>query len=230
MCVNCERSAMGRRWLLGAGAALLATGRATAQPVRMAQTQQQVLDRLMEGNRRWVADKDLPRQDTAYRSVLAQGQAPVAAVLGCSDSRVPPEIAMDQGPGDLFVARVAGNVVTTEVLGTLEYGAVVLGIPLILVLGHISCGAVKATIDAVKTGKEYPGRIGDLVRSLEPGIMREALVPDDTVEARATVANVRAGVARLTNSSPLLSELIDTGRLGVAGGVFNLSTGLIELI
>src|ERR1700674_2019193 len=124
---------------------------------------------------------------SAGRASRAQGQAPFAAVLGCADSRVAPELAFDQNPGGLFVVRVAGNFVTTDGLGSLEFGAAVLGTKLIMVLGHSSCGAVDATVVALQKGNDLPGHIADLVRAMKPGIEPALKQPGDDLRQRAIV-------------------------------------------
>jgi carbonic anhydrase len=163
---------MSRRLVLGAGAAALAVaplvGTAEAQPARAVDTPDAALTRLLEGNARYVSGKMNERDFSANRAARAQGQAPFAAVLGCADSRVAPELAFDQPPGELFVVRVAGNFMTPDGLGSLEFGAAVLGTKVIMVLGHTSCGAVNATVAALQKGNDLPGHIGDLVRAMKP--------------------------------------------------------------
>lgn len=153
MCTACLAAAMSRRLVLGAGAAALAVaplvGTAEAQPARAVDTPDAALTRLLEGNGRYVFGKMNERDFSANRAARAQGQAPFAAVLGCADSRVAPELAFDQPPGELFVVRVAGNFMTPDGLGSLEFGAAVLGTKVIMVLGHTSCGAVNATVAAL---------------------------------------------------------------------------------
>ena len=146
------------------------------------------------------------RDFSANRAARAQGQAPFAAVLGCADSRVAPELAFDQPPGELFVVRVAGNFMTPDGLGSLEFGAAVLGTKVIMVLGHTSCGAVNATVAALQKGNDLPGHIGDLVRAMKPGIESVLKQPGDDLYQRAVVANVRANVQRLQEAKPILAS------------------------
>src|SRR5215207_380678 len=174
MCNACLAVGLSRRAMLGAGLAATAAaplaGVAQAQPTRAAETPDAALKLLVEGNARYASNQMKERDFSASRAARASGQAPFAAVLGCADSRVAPELAFDQGPGDLFVVRVAGNVVMDGGLASLEYGASVLRVKLILVLGHSGCGAVNATVTALKEGNRLPGHIAGLVRAMKPGI------------------------------------------------------------
>ncbi len=217
-----------------AGAAMLGSalgGRgALAQPVRAAETPDAALTLLTEGNARYVANQPRERDFSANRANAALGQAPFAAILGCADSRVAPELAFDQKPGDLFVVRVAGNFVTDEGLGSLEFGAAVLGTRLIMVLGHTECGAVKATVEALQKGNKLPGHIAGLVRAMKPGIEPVLQKGGADLVAQATVANVRYNVERLGQASPILSGLIAKKQLRVVGGVYDLATGKVSLV
>ena len=178
----------------------------------------------MAGNRRFVSGAPRsPRRTPADFSRLAGGQTPEAVILGCSDSRVPPEILFDQGVGDLFIIRVAGNVVTGAgpvVKGSMAYAVVELGCPLILLLGHSGCGAVKAALQ--HKGEPLPQSIADLV----------ALVQTDsqTDLDQAIVANVRAGVARAKDFDPSISKLIAAGTVKVAGAVYDLKSGQVKVV
>src|SRR5260370_359819 len=180
---------MSRRRVLGAGvpacAAARLGGRAEAQPARAVDPPDAALARLLEGNARYVSGKMNERDVSANRAARARGQAPFAAVLGCADSRVAPELAFDQPPGELFVVRVAGNFMTPDGLGSLEFGAAVLGTKVIMVLGHTSCGAVNATVAALQKGNDLPGHIGDLVRAMKPGIESVLKQPGDDLYHRA---------------------------------------------
>jgi carbonic anhydrase len=130
----------------------------------------------------------------------------------------------------LFVVRVAGNFVTPEGLGSLEYGAAVLGTKLIMVLGHTSCGAINATVGALQKGNDLPGHIADLVRAMKPGL--EAVVKEGgaDLEQRAVIANVRYNVQRLQQEKPIIADMVATGKLRVVGGVYELATGKITLV
>lgn len=230
-CVNTD---IGRRAAMAAAATTLSSGlpvhRARAQPGRLADTPDAALQILRDGNARYVANEPRQRDFSAARAARAQGQAPFAAVLGCADSRVAPEYAFDQGPGDLFVVRVAGNLVTEEGLGSLEFGAAVLGTKVIVVLGHTSCGAVNATVAALQKHNDLPGHIADLVRAMKPGITPALAQPANDVQSRAVVENVRYNVERLRTATPILSDLVGKGALKVVGGVYQLDSGHVAFL
>jgi carbonic anhydrase len=234
MCNACLAAGLSRRALFGAGLGAMAAasfaGKALAQPARKAETPDAALKLLADGNARYVANQMNEKDFSATRAARAQGQAPFAAVLGCADSRVAPELAFDQAPGDLFVVRVAGNFVTTEGLGSLEFGAAVLGTKVIMVLGHTSCGAVNATVDALQKGNNLPGHIADLVRAMKPGIEPAMKEPGADLYQRAVVANVRSNVRHLTEAAPILSEMVKTGKLKVVGAVYDLATGKVSMV
>jgi carbonic anhydrase len=234
MCDVCARAGLNRRRLILTGAGLLAVGAsisaAQAQPTRTAETPDAALALLVEGNSRYVANQPRERDFSAGRASRALGQAPFAAILACADSRVAPELAFDQGPGDLFVVRVAGNFVTDEGLGSLEFGAAVLGTKLIMVLGHTSCGAVDATVKALQTHNDLPGHIAGLVQAMKPGIEPILKQPGGDLEQRAVVANVRFNVQRLQQAKPILADMVAKSQLRVVGGVHDLGTGKIALV
>jgi carbonic anhydrase len=197
-------------------------------PRALATTPDAALTLLVEGNARYVANAPRPRDFSAERASRVLGQAPFATILSCADSRVAPELAFDQGPGQLFVVRLAGNVVSTEVLASLEFGAGVLGTPLIVVLGHTRCGAVGATLSSLREGTEHPGHLAALVDAMAPAIRTVLGEPGD-VEANAVHANVRHAVDRLRTAPPVLADLVARDQLGVVGGVYDLATGRVEL-
>ncbi len=205
-------------------------GPAGAQPARSAETPDAALARLMEGNARYAAGKLSERDYTAGRVARTQGQAPFAAILGCADSRVTPELAFDQAPGELFVVRVAGNFVTPDGLGSLEYGAAVLGTKVIMVLGHTSCGAVNATVEALQKGNTLPGHIADLVRAMKPGIEPVLKTPGDDLRQRAVIANIQANVRRLQTEKPILGDMVAAGKLKVVGAYYDLPTGKVMMV
>lgn len=249
MCKSCDSTPTPtpnerRRFLrmagLGAGALLLAG----ALPDRMIQAAEktssppkpqnainpdQALQRLMEGNKRYVSGNSKTHDFKAEREALVSGQNPFVAVLSCSDSRIAPEYAFDTARGDLFAVRVAGNFVTEEGLASLEYGVAVLGAPLILVLGHESCGAIEAGIKAVKDHAVFPGQIPKLTAALAPSIEQVLRRPGDLVE-NATVQNVKNSVEQLKRAGPLLTDAVSSGRLKIVGGIYRLGTGKVELI
>jgi carbonic anhydrase len=234
MCDACLQNGLSRRKLLVAGAGLLAAaslgGTASAQPVSAASDPDAALKLLVEGNARYVANQPRERDFSAERASRAKGQAPFAAILGCADSRVAPELAFDQNPGDLFVVRVAGNFMTPDGLGSLEYGVAVLGAKVIMVLGHTSCGAVDATVTALQKGNTLPGHIAGLVRAMKPGIDPVLKQKGDDLQQRAVVANVRYNVERLTKSTPILAAAVAKKQLRVVGAVYDLPTGKVALV
>lgn len=185
---------------------------------------------LIEGNERFVAGASQSRNRSLARlRELETKQTPFASVLACSDSRVPPEILFDQGFGDLFVARVAGNIATAEVIGSLEYSSQLLGAPLLMVLGHTACGAVSATVK----GEAVPGQIGSLFPYIHPAAeeVADATPAQEEPPIPAVIEqNVRHQVNLLREASPVLSTLIRDGRLMVVGGVFHFRTGRVELL
>lgn len=232
MCFTCDQRSLSRRGLFATGAALLATAAPAAQAQTPAApaTPATALQALMEGNARYAANQMRRTDFSARRAALTQGQAPFAAVLGCADSRVAPELAFDQGPGDIFVVRVAGNFVTPDGLGSLEFGAAVLGTKVILVLGHTSCGAVNATVEALQKGNNLPGHIAGLVTAMKPGIEPALAQPGGDLIRRALVANVQHSVRTLETSTPILADMVARGALAVKGGIYDLATGRVELI
>ena len=195
-----------------------------------ADTPDAALNLLIEGNARYVANQTRERDFSAGRASRTQGQAPFAAILGCADSRIAPELAFDQGPGDLFVVRVAGNFVTPDGLASLEFGAAVLRTKLIMVLGHNSCGAVSATVTALQKGNTLPGHIADLVRAMKPGIEPVLKQSGDDLQQRAVIANVRYNARRLQHAKPILAEMIAKNEVRVVGAIYDLATGKVTLV
>jgi carbonic anhydrase len=195
----------------------------------------EALDRLREGNRRFVAgalSTALAKGGTR-RSELAAGQEPFAIILGCSDSRVPAEIIFDQGLGDLFVIRVAGNIVAPSQIGSVEFAAERFGTPLVVVLGHSRCGAIQATLDELTRPLERQSRnlrsIVDRIRpSVEALLATEVRHDPDALVSHAVRANVSASVGHLRHGSEILEQLIDRNRLRVAGAEYSLETGIVE--
>ena len=186
-------------------------------------TGESVLAELKAGNSHHVRHQyQHPHESLARQRELITGQHPHAEILSCSDSRVPPEIVFDQGLGDLFVVRVAGNVATDTEIGSLEYGAEHLHIPLLIVLGHESCGAVTAAVQ----GGEAEGHIAALVNLIKPAVAKSQSQSGDPV-ANAVRANVRMVVQQLRSSTPVLSELVAHGKLKIVGGVYSLRTGRV---
>ncbi len=188
-------------------------------------TPDQALQQLVEGNQRFVTNKSQdPNQTLARVKDVAKDQKPFAAILGCADSRVPAEIVFDQGFGDLFVCRVAGNIATPEEIGSLEFGCAVLGAKTILVLGHERCGAVAATIK----GAQVPGQIGSLLDAIKPAVESSKGQAGDPLE-NACKANVAKQVEML-KASPVLAQLEKEGKLKIAGGYYDLDSSQVTMI
>lgn len=232
-----------RRWMrqlgtVAAGAIALPSWQpsSAAEPVansRTVLTAEIVLEDLMSGNERFVAGRpDSPRRRPEDYGPLAAAQAPEAAIVACSDSRVPPEILFDQGVGDLFVIRVAGNVVADSgavVKGSIEYAVAELKMPLVMVLGHSNCGAVKAAIQMAASNDPLPGAINDLVNLIEPAVERAAKYPGDKL-ANAIQANVEIGVERLGGLDPIVAEAVRGGKLKIVGATYDLASGRVKLL
>jgi carbonic anhydrase len=180
---------------------------------------------LREGNERFVAGTPKhPNQSIEHRASLAGGQKPTAVVFGCSDSRLAAEIIFDQGLGDMFVVRTAGHVLDSAVLGSIEYAVAVLNVPLIVVLGHDSCGAVKATLSALDEGAVPGGYVRDLVERVTPSILlgrREGLTRVDEFEAK----HVNETVAQLQARSTVIAKALEDGSVGVVGLTYHLADG-----
>lgn len=216
---------MNRFLKLGLGILLLiaATLPGVGQRAETAVTSDSALAELKAGNEHHARHQySHPHESAARQRELAAGQHPHAEILSCADSRVPPEIIFDQGLGDLFVVRVAGNVATDTEIGSLEYGAEHLHIPLLVVLGHESCGAVTA---AVQAGPPE-GHIAVLVDLIKPAVEKTRGLPGDPV-ANAVRTNVELVVKQLRSSTPMLSELVAHGKLKIVGGVYSLETGKV---
>jgi carbonic anhydrase len=187
----------------------------------------EALSKLKEGNGRYTSGNlQHPGQTAERRTELAKTQHPFAAIVSCSDSRVPPEIVFDQGLGDLFIVRVAGNVINDEGLGSIEYTVDHLGTRLILVLGHQSCGAVKAAREMIAAKSKAPGHIESLVAAIKPAV--EATAKEDL---DATIkANVKHVVDALRSSTPILKAKVDSGDVQVIGGYYSLDTGAVSFL
>lgn len=184
---------------------------------------------LKKGNERFVAGRPVhPSQSIEHRASLAVAQRPTAVVFGCADSRVAAEIIFDQGLGDMFVVRTAGHVVDSAVLGSIEYAVTVLDVPLIAVLGHDSCGAVQATLDALDNGKVPGGFVRDVVERVTPSIMlgrREGLTRVDEFETRHVIETGSQLLARST----AIAQRVDRGELAIVGLTYRLADGRVTL-
>jgi carbonic anhydrase len=213
----------------GAGFGSTALGAALSAPNREPGA---VLARLLEGNKRFVAGKSTRAGRTPQDFATdAEGQAPLAVIVGCADSRVSPELVFDQDVGDLFVVRVAGNIADgagPTVKGSIEYAVAELGVRLIIVLGHSKCGAVKAAIAHIDADDALPGSIGDLVNLIKPAVTAVKGRAGDKLN-NVIRANVERSVNRLKTLDPILSKLAASGELKVVGGTYELGTGVVEV-
>jgi carbonic anhydrase len=212
-------------WALGAPAP--AQG---AAPPQNAITPAEALKRIMAGNARYDANKPTVKDYSAERAARAVAQYPVAAILGCADSRVSPELVFDQGPGDLFAVRVAGNYMNVDNLASLEYGVEVLGVPLIMVLGHTNCGAVSAVLKSTQKSEPLPGHIFMIVDALQSGVEKAIAAGGDHVLDNAIEDNVRFNVERLKRAQPVLAQRVKEKKLDIVGGVYQLATGQVKLL
>lgn len=189
-------------------------------------TSQQALDRLVDGNRRYTAMRQLhPHQSALHRATLVDGQYPFAAIFSCSDSRVPSEIVFDQGLGDLFIVRLAGHAVSDLAIASLEFAVYKLAVPLIVVLGHSQCGAVAGAL----ADTQLPGGIGDLVSTIQPAVRQAHQMEGELLE-NAIKANSRLTVQILTDQSELLARAVAEDRLLIVPAYYSLDTGEISLL
>ncbi len=192
-----------------------------------------VLKQLMEGNVRFAHGRPQhPRRSPADFRAVAEGQKPLAVIVACADSRVSPELLFDMGVGDLFVIRVAGNVIDgagVTVKGSIEYAIAELNVPLVVVLGHGNCGAVKAAVKHIDQKDSLPGAINGLVELIKPAVTKVQGQPGD-IYVNVTRENVRVGVDKLKNLEPILAPRVKAGEVKVVGGVYDLHTGTVELL
>ncbi len=191
-------------------------------------TAEEALAALRTGNAKFVADKpvalDMGQQ---RRSAIARAQTPFAVVVGCSDSRVSPELLFDRGLGDLFTIRVAGNSIDRDELGSIEYGVSALGCPLVVVLGHERCGAALAAIQAVQQDTQFPGAIGEMVAPIMPAVLRAQKMQGDLTE-NVVRENVRSVTRRLRSADDLMGDAIRKDGVKVVGGYYRLDDGSVD--
>jgi len=188
------------------------------------------LQRLMNGNLRYVANyAQAPGHHPERRAQVAERQYPFAAILCCADSRVPPEVVFDHGLGDLFVVRVAGNVLSSNIVASLEYAVEHLHTPLVVVLGHKKCGAVKASVETIAANAEAPGHIASLVAAIGPAVAAARIRDGDTVDI-AIRENVLHVVNDLPAQSPALAEMVENTSLRIIGGYYDLDSGEVEML
>jgi carbonic anhydrase len=192
-----------------------------------------VLARLLEGNERFAKGEAAhPRRKPEDFAPLAEGQAPIAVVVGCADSRVSPELIFDQGVGDLFVVRLAGNVISGaggSVKGSIEFAVAELGVPLVMVLGHSQCGAVTAAIKHIDAHDALPGSLGNLIEALKPAVALAQNRPGNLLD-NVIIANVERGVARVKALDPLVTDPVKKGIVKVVGAVYDLRSGRVTVI
>lgn len=203
-------------------------------PVGADVTAQVAIGLLSEGNARYVAGRaQHPNQDAARRVELTARQNPIAVVVGCTDSRVPPELLFDVGLGDLFCVRTAGHVLDHAVQGSIEYAVAHLDVPLVVVLGHSQCGAVTATLEHVRSPGQLPGSLSTLVWAITPAVeqaLRHTKAQGNGVDPLdlAVQINVANTVARLAESRPILAEGVAAGDLAVVGAVYDIASGAVR--
>lgn len=186
----------------------------------------ETLKQLLEGNERCRMGKAKhPRQDARRRAEIAKGQKPLAVVVGCSDSRIPPPMIFDQGLGDLFVIRVAGNIVDNVGLGSIEYAVEHLGCKLVVVLGHGKCGAVTAAAE----GGTAPGHIEAVLKPIRPAVRKAAKLEGDLID-NAIRTNVHRVVKKIKTAKPILAEMVEKGQVEVVGAYYDINTGKVEVL
>jgi len=187
------------------------------------------LKRLMKGNKRYVEGVSKRHDFKHERKALTKGQNPFAGILSCADSRIAPEYAFDTGRGDLFVCRVAGNFLNTDVVASFEYAVSVLDTPLLMVLGHRSCGAVEATIKSIRDGTTLPGHLPALVEAIGPAVKDTQGKPGDALD-NAIKQNVVLNVEALKAATPIIAALVSDKKVRVVGAIYNLEDGEVDLL
>ena len=239
VCGSAHHRLTRRGLMAGAGAALVASALPAArlwaaEPPKEgapnAISPDAALQRLMQGNERYAANAPRERDFSAGRGARATAQFPIAAILGCSDSRVVPDLVFDQSPGDLFVVRLAGNFLDDDGLASLEYAVKFLGAPLVMVLGHTNCGAIAAAVKVVTERAKLPGNLPELIKSIEPAVIAaHGRHPSDLVAATIE-ENVKLNVKRMRGDEPILSEALAAKKIAAVGGVYDIATGKVNLL
>ena len=239
MCKDNLHTRLSRRHLVAGAGVLLAasalpvvSGRAddSSEPAPIAISPSEALDRLKQGNTRYMAGEMKESDFAVGRAARATAQYPIVAVLACADSRVPPEIVFDQRPGDVFVVRNAGNVVSTFGLASMEFAVAVLNVPLVMVLGHSSCGAVAAALQSSRARSKLPGHLSELVEAVQPAVITaHGKHPSDFLAATIN-ENVRLSMSHLKTRSDVIGDAVSSGKVGIQGGVYDLVAGKVELI
>ena len=239
MCIDCRNDGIGRRDLMkfGAAAAIAFATASTSPAARAADaaptslSPQDALAQLKAGNERFVSHPELCTVDLAQsRSAVAGHQAPWATIVACADSRVPPELVFGgHGVGELFIARDAGNLVDVGTLGTIEYGAAVLGSPLVVILAHTACGAVKAACDIVTKNATYPGVIGRMIEPIVPAALAVRNDPGDFAD-NAARESARRTAANLPTVSKIIADLVGAGKVKIVAAIYDLQTGVVTYL
>ena len=245
MCMKCrnenlvDRAQFSRRRVLGffgaATAGLALAGTVSAKEAKAPPKPQNVvspdasLEVLVKGNKRYVDGVARRHDFKTEREALVGGQNPYAGILSCADSRIAPEYTFDSARGDLFVCRVAGNFANDDTIASMEYAVAILGVPLIMVLGHDACGAIDATIKSLKDNTTLPGHLPSLVTSLTPAVKAVSGKPGDQLD-NAIRQNVIDNVAKLKSASPILNSAVEKGKLKVVGGIYRLKDGRVEMV
>lgn len=236
MCNSCEAMLDRRSFLVAAGVAAVVTAdavgpAAAAGGPTTSLTADEALAKLKAGNARFVANSQLCAADiTKQRAAVAKSQAPWATLVSCADSRVPPELIFGGlGLGELFVTRNAGNLVDTAVLGSIEYGAAVLGAPLIVILGHSHCGAISAACDVVTKNATYPGSIGPMIEPIIPAAIAVKDKGGDFVDATVRQSAMRTA-ERLPARSPVLTDLVKKSKLKIVSARYDLESGRVDFL
>lgn len=185
---------------------------------------------LMKGNARYVKGNINTSDAFKHAAIgLKDGQNPYAIILSCSDSRVAPELCFDEDPGDLFVSRIAGNYVTIDVLASIEYGAYVLKSPLVMVMGHTECGAIKAAIKSESDNTTFPGHIQTIASNLSSAV-RIGKQNGGNLTEEVVKANVKLNVSYLQQSTPIMRQLVQTNKVKIVGSIYDLKTGVVSLV
>lgn len=213
-------------WSLGTALAAPVSGEAAPNAIPPAEA----LKRLMDGNARYATSKSTEKDFSVGRAARATAQYPFAAILSCADSRLAPEFAFDQGPGDLFVVRTAGNYAAPALLSSLEYAVAVLNVPLIMVLGHSNCGAVSAAVKSVESKSMLPGTLQDIISAIQPAVVRAQNGPADKLLDRAILENVEMQKQALETRPSLVQSMLKDKKIDIVGGVYDLATGKVTLV
>lgn len=212
------------------GLALPAAAQDKPSPAPNAISPDDALKRIMDGNNRYVTNATRSKDFSAGRAARVAAQYPIAALLSCADSRVVPELIFDQGPGDLFIIRGAGNFVDNDGLASLEYGVKFLGTPLIMVLGHSGCGAVTEAVKVVEEKLTLPGHLAGLVEAIKPAVLMAKKAKAKNLIDEAIADNVRYNVRKLQKAKPIIDGFVKSGKVKIVGGVYDIATDKVTLL